>query len=157
MGERARGIHCRSALSLSLCSFYVTFLEQNHQLNHLPPADFYKICLWASSEFCRHYTEKTSPVTLTVFLINPLGNFPHTHGFFGIIVCDTYFLAWRLLLPAPDPILQTCDSVRASVHVTRSTTHFQGTSRDRVIVRVKFRVWKRWGVAYHCKKGSLKK
>ena len=65
--------------SLSLCSFYVTFLEQNHQLNHLPPADFYKICLWASSEFCRYYTEKTSPVTLTVFLINPLGNFPHTY------------------------------------------------------------------------------
>ena len=65
--------------SLSLCSFYVTFLEQNHQLNHLPPADFYKICLWASSEFCRYYTEKTSPVTLTVFLINPLGNFPQTH------------------------------------------------------------------------------
>ena len=49
------------------------------ELNHLPPADFYKICLRASSEFCRHYTEKTSPVTLTVFLINPLGNFPQTN------------------------------------------------------------------------------
>ena len=35
--------------------------------------------IWASSEFCRYYTEKTSPVTLTAFLINPLGNFPHTH------------------------------------------------------------------------------
>ena len=58
-----------NATSLSLCSFYVTFVVQNHQLNHLPPADFYKIFLWASSEFCQHYTEKTSPVTLTVLLI----------------------------------------------------------------------------------------
>ena len=52
-----------------------------------------KICLWASSEFCRHYTEKTSSVSLTVFLINPLGNFPHTHththGFIEIIVSDS--------------------------------------------------------------------
>ena len=75
--------------------FYVTFLEQNHQLNHLPPADFYKMCLWASSEFRRYYTEKTSSVSLTVFLNNPLGNFPHTHTYI-----HTDFLILLLWSPA---------------------------------------------------------
>ena len=34
------------------------------------------------------FTEKTSPVTITAVLINPLGNFPHTHthGFIEIII-----------------------------------------------------------------------
>ena len=76
--ERERERASPVTLAVLLKPFYVTFVVQNRQLNHLPPADFYKICLWASSEFCRYYTEKTSPVTLTVFLINPLGNFPHT-------------------------------------------------------------------------------
>ena len=64
---------------ISNSNILITSVSCNPCLRHLPPADFYKICLWASSEFCRYYTEKTSPVTLTVFLINPLGNFPQTY------------------------------------------------------------------------------
>ena len=48
--------------------FNITVAVQNHQLNHLPPADFLKICTFSSSEFCQNYTGKTSPTSLTVFL-----------------------------------------------------------------------------------------
>ena len=67
-------------LALSLCSFYVTFVVQNHQLNHLPPTDLKNLYHLASSELSLHFTEKTSPVTLTVFLIKLLGNYTRTHA-----------------------------------------------------------------------------
>ena len=54
--------------------FYVTFVVQNLQLNHLPPTEFKNLYHLNSSEFSRHFTEKTSPVNLTVILIKPLGN-----------------------------------------------------------------------------------
>ena len=51
--------------------FSITFGSQNDQLNHLPPAaaDLKNLNRLAWSDFYRHYTEKTNPVTLTVFLI----------------------------------------------------------------------------------------
>ena len=48
--------------------FSITFVSQNDQLNRLPPADFKNLNNLAWSEFCRHYTEKISPFTLTIFL-----------------------------------------------------------------------------------------
>ena len=65
-------------LAVLLKPFYVTFVVQNRQLNHLPPADLKNLNHLASSELSLHFTEKTSPVTLTVFLIKLLGNFPQT-------------------------------------------------------------------------------
>ena len=62
LGERAR----RDKKSNP---FYVTFVVQNHQLNHLPPTDLKNRYHLASSELSLHFTEKTSAVTLTVFLI----------------------------------------------------------------------------------------
>ena len=59
--------------------FSITFGVQNHQLNHLPPADLEKLCFLALSDFCLNHTEKTSPITLTVCLIKPFGNYTHTH------------------------------------------------------------------------------
>ena len=63
--------------------FYVTFVEQNHQLNHLPPTDLKNLNHLDSSELSLHFTEKTSSVTLTVFLIKLLRNYTctdrHTH------------------------------------------------------------------------------
>ena len=55
--------------------FNVTYEVQNHQLNHLSLADLKKFKYWASSELCWKYTDKTSPITLTVFLIK---SFSHT-------------------------------------------------------------------------------
>ena len=53
-------------------------MVQNHQLNHLAPTDLKNLYHLASSEFSLHFTEKTSPVTLTVFLIKLLGNYTRT-------------------------------------------------------------------------------
>ena len=79
MGERAR----ISAGGIKSDPFYVTFVAQNHQLNHLPPTDLKNLYHLASSELSLHFTEKNSPVTLTVFLIKLLGNYTrtdrHTH------------------------------------------------------------------------------
>ena len=68
---------------------------KNHQLNHLPPTNLKNLYHLASSEFSRHFTKKTSPVTLTVFSINPLGNYTctdrHTHilKFLLGLICNT--------------------------------------------------------------------
>ena len=55
-------------------SAFPPFVVENHQLNHLPPTDLENLYHLASWEFSQHYTEKNSPVTLTVFLFKPLGN-----------------------------------------------------------------------------------
>ena len=55
-------------------------MVQNRQLNHLPPTDLKKLYHLASSELSLHFTEKTSPVTLTVFLIKLLGHYTRTHA-----------------------------------------------------------------------------
>ena len=50
------------------------FGSLNDQLNHLPHVDLKNLNHLAWSEFCLHYVyseRKTSPVTLTVFLIKP--------------------------------------------------------------------------------------
>ena len=54
--------------------FYVTYEVQNHQLNHLPLADLKKLKLLGFRVVSEIY-RKTSPITLTVFLIK---YFPHT-------------------------------------------------------------------------------
>ena len=51
LGERAR----RDKKS---DPFYVTFVVQNHQLNHLPPTDLKNRYHLASSELSLHFTEK---------------------------------------------------------------------------------------------------
>ena len=76
--ERERERASPVTLEVLLKPFYVTFVVQNHQLNHLPPADLKNLYHLASSGLYLHFTEKTSPVTLTVFLIKLLGNFPRT-------------------------------------------------------------------------------
>ena len=53
--------------------------------------DLKKICLLASSEFFRHFTDKTGPITLTVLWIKPLGNLPHTRRFIEIIVPTVFY------------------------------------------------------------------
>ena len=63
-------------------------LVQNRQLNHLPPADLKNLYHLASSGLYLHFTEKTSPVTLSVFLIKLLGNFPRTDTHSGLISVD---------------------------------------------------------------------
>ena len=72
MGERERG-------GKKSDPFDVTFKVQNHQLNLLPPTDLKNLIDLASSEFCRPHTENTSPISLTVFLIKPLGNYKRTY------------------------------------------------------------------------------
>ena len=47
-------------------------------INHLPPTDLKNLYHLASSELSLHFTKKTSPVTLTVFLIKLLGNYTRT-------------------------------------------------------------------------------
>ena len=78
MGERAIIIRLERG-GIKSDPFYVTFVVQNHQLNHLPPTDLKNLYHLASSECSLHFTEKTSPVTLTVFLIKLLGNYTRTH------------------------------------------------------------------------------
>ena len=75
-------------LAVLLKPFYVTFVVQNRQLNHLPPADLKNLYHLASSGLYLHFTEKTSPVTLSVFLIKLLGNFPRTDTHSGLISVD---------------------------------------------------------------------
>ena len=78
--ERERERASPVTLAVLLKPFYVTFVVQNRQLNHLPPADLKNLYHLASSGLYLHFTEKTSPVTLSVFLIKLRGNFPQTHN-----------------------------------------------------------------------------
>ena len=84
--ERERERASPVTLAVLLKPFYVTFVVQNRQLNHLPPADLKNLYYLASSGLYLYFTEKTSPVTLTVFLIKLQGNFPHTINTHSVII-----------------------------------------------------------------------
>ena len=68
--------------------FSITFGPHYDKSNHLPTTDLKIPNHLASSEFRRNCTEKTRPMTLTVFLIKPFVNFPRTDTRFGIISID---------------------------------------------------------------------
>ena len=65
-------------------------MVQNHQLNHLPPTDLKNLYHLALSAFSLHFTEKTSHVTLTVFMIKLLGNYMRTDTHSEIIISDCF-------------------------------------------------------------------
>ena len=46
----------------------------------------------ASSEFSLYFTEKTGPVTLTVFLIKLLGNYTGSDAMYSSVQCAIVFL-----------------------------------------------------------------
>ena len=84
--------------------FSITFVSQNDQLHRLPPADFKNLNNLAWSEFCRHYTEKISPFTLTIFFIISCSEITarqtHTHAHLEIISID-YYAYGRLISILP--------------------------------------------------------